>query len=153
MNDSMPAEEVHATCIALDGIGVLLRGAAGAGKSDLALRMIGEGAKLVADDRVRLAREGETVIASAPPPLAGMIEVRGLGIVRLNADGLKDAASVCLVCDLVPENDIERLPEPARITLLGIGLPFYRLDPFAASATHKLRLAAGFGPGSIMVGA
>lgn len=150
MNDSVPADEVHATCIVLGGLGVLLRGDAGAGKSDLALRMIGDGANLVADDRVRLARDGEAVVASAPAPLAGLLEVRGLGIVRLDADRLENAARIALVCDLVAAEDLERLPEPARVALLGVTLPLCRLDPFAASATHKLRLAAGFGPGSIM---
>lgn len=150
MTGPVSSDEVHATCIALGGVGILLRGDAGAGKSDLALRMIGDGAKLVADDRVRLAREGDAVLASAPAPLAGLIEVRGLGIVRLDADGLEETASVGLVCDLVDGKDIERLPEPVRVALLGVALPLCRIDPFTASATHKLRLAAGLGPGSIL---
>ena len=138
--------------MALDGIGILLRGAPGAGKSDLALRLIEAGAKLVADDRVRLTREDGTAVARAPAALAGLLEVRGVGIVRLDAAVVADRAVVRLVCDLVPPAEVERLPEPAQVELVGVAVPLARLDPFAASAPAKLRLAAGLGPGSIMAG-
>lgn len=145
--------DVHATCIVLGQVGILLRGEPGAGKSDLALRMIETGARLVADDRVRLAREGMRVAATVPAALAGLIEVRGLGIVRLAADRHAPKAAVGLVCDLVAPGEVDRLPEPTHAEILGVSLPLVRLDPFTASAPVKLRLAAGFGPGSIMVGA
>ena len=70
---------MHATCVARDGEGVLLLGPSGAGKSDLALRLLGRGFALVADDQVDII-DG---MARAPERLAGLLEVRGLGIVRL----------------------------------------------------------------------
>jgi RNase adaptor protein for sRNA GlmZ degradation len=128
----------HATCVAVAGRGVLLRGASGAGKSDLALRLLGEGARLVADDVVALAARAGRLIARAAPDLAGKIEVRGLGIVPLAA---LTEAEIALVVDLVEASAIERLPEPQTETILGIALPRLALAPFAASAPVKLRLA------------
>lgn len=129
---------VHATCILLDGIGILIRGPSGAGKSDLALRLIDEGATLVADDRVYLAAEAGRVMARPTDPLAGKLEVRGLGIVAV--DHL-DEVEVGLVVDLIPVEEIARLPEPATIVLEGITVPCLQLDPAQPSATAKLRLA------------
>ena len=136
---------VHATCVALKvgrtWRGALLRGPSGAGKSDLALRLIESGARLVADDQTALARKGRTITGSAPPTIAGLIEVRGIGIVKLRRHQLMARAPVCLLVDLVPAGRIERLPEPAREIVLGVELPVVALAPFEASATAKLRLA------------
>ena len=140
---------VHASCVAIDGSGILLRGLSGTGKSDLALRLIDEGARLVADDQVELTRAGDRVLASAPANLAGLIEVRELGIVRL--DPLTNVP-LLLVADLGTADAIERMPEPATTQILGIGLVLLRLDPFPASATAKLRLAVQVASGSIMRG-
>ena len=76
---------------------MLLRGPSGAGKSDLALRLIEAGARLIADDQTELAREGKTVIARAPARIAGLIEARGLGIVKLGRDQLVRRAAVALL--------------------------------------------------------
>jgi len=141
---------LHGTCVALGGRGVLLRGPDGAGKSDLALRLIEGGALLVADDRVVLARDGDSVIARPPEALAGLLEVRGLGIVRLAPAALVAAVPLHLVVDLVPGAEVERLPPPMRAELLGLSFALARIDPFAASAPAKVRLAADAGPGSIM---
>lgn len=137
---------VHATCVALrhgrTWRAVLLRGPSGAGKSDLALRLIEAGARLVADDRTALVRAGGTVIASAPASITGLIEVRGLGIRRLPRGQLLARARVVLLVDLVPPAEIERLPEPTHVALLGVDLPVLKLTPFEASSCTKLRLAA-----------
>lgn len=128
----------HATCVELDGVGVLLRGPSGAGKSDLAILLIDQGAHLVADDQVRLWAEDGVLTAAAPERLAGLVEARGIGIVRL------DHLPVCrvgLVVDLVPPEAVERLPETSRQTVAGIELPALSLAPFEASAPAKLRLA------------
>ena len=74
---------IHASCVAIGGKGVLLLGASGAGKSDLALRLMDGGAKLVADDRCDLFVRRGTLQASAPAPIAGLIELRGIGIVAM----------------------------------------------------------------------
>jgi len=129
---------IHATCIAIDGRGVLLRGASGAGKSDLALRLIDEGAHLVADDQVELRAADGRLTAAAPPAIAGRIEVRGIGIVAMSC--LADV-EVGLLVDLVRSPDVERLPEPRVCRIEGIDVPVIALAPFEASATAKIRLA------------
>ena len=74
------ANPVHATCVALGEAGVLLLGASGAGKSDLALRLIDDGARLVADDRVALGVQSGRLVATAPAGLPRALEVRGMGL-------------------------------------------------------------------------
>jgi HPr kinase/phosphorylase len=137
---------LHATAVAIDGRAVLLRGASGSGKSDLALRLIDAGARLVADDQCELCREGDRIIVRAPATIAGLIEVRGIAIMRL--DALAEAP-VALIVDLVPSEKIERLPARHSETILGLTLPLIGLSPFDASAAAKLRLAlrAFTGPG------
>lgn len=137
---------VHATAVALKTRGrtwqaVLLRGPSGAGKSDLAARLIEAGARLVADDQTRLTRQGRRLMAACPKTLAGLLEVRGVGIVKLRPSQLVARAPVALLVDLVPPQRIERLPEPAHESLLGVALPVLALAPFEASASAKLRLA------------
>lgn len=131
--------QVHGTCVELAGLAVLLRGSPGSGKSDLAVRLIDHGARLVADDRVDLRLEGTAVLASAPTPLAGRIEVRGLGILALPSVA---KARLALVIDLVEPDAVERLPKPGKCELLGQALPLIRLAPFETSAAAKVRLAA-----------
>ena len=137
---------LHATAVAIDGRGVLLRGASGAGKSDLALRLIDAGARLVADDQSELHRQGDSVIVRAPATIAGLVEVRGIGIIRL--DALAEAP-VALLVDLVAPESLERLPARRSERVLGLDLPRIALAPFEASAPAKLRLAlhAFTGPG------
>ena len=137
---------VHATCVALRPRGrswraVLLRGPSGAGKSDLALRLIEAGGRLVADDQTELVHRGNSVVASAPASIAGLIEARGVGILKLARDQVVARAPLALLVDLAPPERIERLPEPARERLLGVDLPVLMLAPFEASASAKLRLA------------
>ena len=94
----------------------------------------------MADDRVDLMIEGADVVASAPPRLAGMIEVRGVGVARLPSVA---RARVGMVIDLVDDGAVDRLPEPAVCTLLGVDVRLLRLAPLAASAAAKIRLAVG----------
>ena len=136
---------VHGTAVALrHGKGwcaALLRGPSGAGKSDLALRLIETGARLVSDDRSELERQGRKVMASAPPSIAGLIEARGIGIVKLGRDQSVKRAELVLLVDLAHPERIERLPESATESVLGVDLPVVALAPFEASATAKLILA------------
>lgn len=129
---------VHGTCIDIDGYGVLLRGPSGSGKSDLALRLIDGGARLVADDQTELSARDGRIVASPPPVLAGLLEVRGLGILRL---GHSPSAPLTLVVDLVSPQAVERLPEPSFCDFSGIRLPRLALAPFEQSAAAKVRLA------------
>src|SRR5580658_5234693 len=75
---------VHATAVAIGARAVLLRGPSGSGKSDLALRLIDAGARLVADDRCQLSREADAIVVRAPAAIAGLIEVRGIGILGVD---------------------------------------------------------------------
>lgn len=133
-------ETVHGTTVAVDGRAVLLRGPTGSGKSDLALRLIDGGAALVADDQTVLSRDGDGILASAPPRIAGRMEVRGLGIVRLPA---LPGVPLRMVVDIVPAGEVERLPKAAETMLLGVPMPVLRLAAFEASAPAKIRLAVG----------
>jgi serine kinase of HPr protein (carbohydrate metabolism regulator) len=139
---------IHATAVAIGRRGVLLLGPSGSGKSDLALRLIDDGARaaaggarLVADDQTVLKAKAGRLIASAPPVLLGRIEVRGLGIVKLRGGQVTQNAPMHLLVELVAPEQIERLPEPERREILGISLPLIRLAPFEASAPARLRLA------------
>ena len=130
---------VHATCIAFGDIAILLRGPAGSGKSDLALRLIEAGAVLVADDRVALTVQEERLFAAAPPLLAGVLEVRGLGLVSLpHVSGVQ----VVLAADLVAAETVQRLPEPAWDAYLGVRIRTVAVSPFEQTAVAKLRIAA-----------
>ncbi len=141
-------QSVHATCVSFAGRGVLILGPPGSGKSDLALRLIdapGRGtglesveARLVADDQVAVRREGDRLIASAPPALKGLVEIRGLGIVTLEPE---PEAELRLVVRLVAAPLIERLPEPRAFSLLGLEIPQFDIDPSAASAPARVRAA------------
>jgi serine kinase of HPr protein (carbohydrate metabolism regulator) len=139
--------QVHGTCVELEGVACLLRGPPGSGKSDLALRLFDHGARLVADDQVVLKRAGDRVIASAPADLAGAIEVRGIGVVRLEGTA---EAPLGLVVDLVSAAEVERMPKTGSCEYLGINLALMALAPFEASAAAKVRLAVGIITGSIM---
>ncbi len=128
---------IHGTCVALDGVAVLLRGPSGNGKSDLALRLIDGGARLIADDQTLVETRGGRLVASAPETIAGKMEVRGIGIVTVETE---ESGILGLVVDLAPDPP-ERMPEPETVEILDIALPLLRLNPFEASAAAKLRLA------------
>ena len=130
--------QVHGTCVAVSGTGVLLRGAPGSGKSDLALRLIDGGAHLVADDRAELNLDDGRVVASPPEAIAGMLEVRGIGVLGM---AFEAAVPLGLIVELVPEEEVERLPDETAEDVLGTPVPLIRLAPFEASAPAKVRLA------------
>jgi HPr kinase/phosphorylase len=128
---------VHATAVAIEGEAVLLRGPPGTGKSDLALRLIDGGARLVADDQALLRRVGDQVLVRAPSVIAGLIEIRGFGVVRVET---MDEAPLALIVDLLPSGQIERMPERRVEAVFDLELPLIGLAPFEASAAAKLRL-------------
>ena len=126
----------HAGLIArrLEGVwkGVLIVGASGAGKSDLTLRALGEGFRLVADDRVVVWASGGTLYGRAPETLAGLIEARGVGIQA------EPAINFCRIALSVSCGPYERMPEPAWKDHAGVRLPAVSIEPFEASAPAKL---------------
>ncbi len=140
-------DRVHATCIEIDGTGILLRGPSGCGKSDLALRLIDDGARLVADDYAELKVHEGKLLAYAPSTIAGLLEVRGLGVLRM--DHCPEVV-LGLAIELVPKTEVERLPDPEIYHCLGVSLPAFKLNPFEVSAVSKVRLALQIAKGTIM---
>lgn len=133
-----PATRLHATTVAIGAVGVAIEGPSGGGKSDLALRLIDGGARLVADDQTLVERRGDGLVARVPDAIAGLLEVRGLGIIQMPY--LAEVPLRLIVVAAVATS-IERLPVPESRELLGVPLPMLRLDPFAVSAAAKVRLA------------
>jgi len=119
---------IHGSAAARAGAGVLLLGPSGAGKSDLLFRLLAHGFTLIADDQVSF----DGAIAAPPPALAGLLEVRGIGIVRLP----HTTAPIRLVIRL---GTPPRLPLPARYHDLDV--PVITLDPFGAAAPLQVALA------------
>lgn len=139
MKKSRMKTNIHASCVAVGNKGVLLLGGSGAGKSDLALRLIDDGARLVADDRTDLWAENGRLLACAPANLAGLIEVRGLGIVRL---GHRKQVPIALAVQLGRAG--ARLPEPQFYAFAGAEpVRLMNMDGREASATAKIRLILG----------
>ena len=131
------AETVHASTVALDGRAVVIGGPSGAGKSDLALRLLDRGFTLVSDDQTLVRRDGDRLIAAAPPNIAGKLEVRGIGIVEM--ERLSDVP-VALIVELT--SDIQRLPDDSRERpILGVRVPLISIDAMTASAPSKVALA------------
>ena len=143
---------IHATAVAIGERAVLIRGASGAGKSDLALRLLalptggipaltipplGE-ISLIADDQVELEVHGGKVHAAPPAAIAGKLEVRGLGIIEVPA---KHDVPIALVVDLAEASMIERMPEARTVDLRGIAVPAISLDAREGSAPLKILIA------------
>jgi serine kinase of HPr protein (carbohydrate metabolism regulator) len=140
-------ELVHGTAIALAGRAALIRGPSGSGKSDLALRclmqpptrLLPTAVELVADDQVVIERRDHNLWVRSPPAIRGLLEVRGLGIMRIPAI---ESAQLSLVVDLIAADKMERMPEPRRdVVVGGVRAPCIELAPFEISAPFKLLLA------------
>lgn len=132
------SQPIHATCVAIDGRGVLLTGPPGAGKSDLAFRLIDRGAELVADDGVLLTAEDGRLIAACPATIAGRIELRSVGIISL-PHRERVSVALCVALDGAPER-LPPDPLPTR-DWLGLAIPLLALAPFEASTPLKIEQA------------
>lgn len=130
---------VHAGLIARrrDGLwrGVLIEGASGSGKSDLALRALGQGFRLVADDRVLLWAQDGRLWGRSPETIAGLMEVRGVDVLPVTP------IPFCEVTLKVRLGRPERIPDSATEAILGIPIPLLAADPFELSAPAKLSRA------------
>ncbi len=136
---ALSSETLHASCVVKNGRGILISGRSGIGKSDLALRLIDRGARLVSDDYTIVRRLEGQLLASAPPNISGKMEVRGLGILPFE---IADDAPVCLLDDL--SGEMVRMPlhhEP--VAIAGVQVPVVALNGLESSAPLKVELALG----------
>ena len=138
MSEPKPAS-LHATAIAINGRGVLIVGASGTGKSDLALRLIDRGAALIADDMVLMQVTDGRLFAFAPAAANGRLHVRGIGIVQLLV--APEPVPMALAIRLGRGGGEGSSPAGRYGPVLGLLLPEVNLAPFEASAPLKLALA------------
>ena len=134
---TLSSETVHASAVAIEGRAVLIGGLPGAGKSDLALRLIDRGALLISDDYCDVQRVEGKALASAPATIIGKIEMRGIGIVEM---ATAQQVPIALFVDL--DRAPDRMPEPGEIrSLAGVAVPVLRLAGLEASAPIKVEAA------------
>lgn len=115
----------------------MIEGRSGSGKSDLALRLIDRGAKLVSDDYTIARRQGKNLLASPPPNIAGKMEVRGIGLVDM--ENVSDVP-VCLIVQLF--DVVDRMPlTPEKRVVAGVMVPVMKIAPMENSAPIKVELA------------
>jgi serine kinase of HPr protein (carbohydrate metabolism regulator) len=134
---TLSSETVHTSCVAIDGRAVLIGGRSGKGKSDLALRLIDRGAKLVSDDYTLVRRVRDRLLASPPETIKGKIEVRGVGILEFP---IERDVPVALFVDL--DMDATRLPVDREERLVaGVGIPVVGLSALEPSAPIKVEAA------------
>lgn len=128
---------IHATAVFYQGSGVLIRGPSGSGKSDLAIRLIEDGANLIADDYVRIDTDVDKILLSAPKNIAGLIEVRGIGVI--NMESIKDVP-LRVIFDLKPTSSINRMPENLNEIIEGISIPVVEISAFECSVLSKIKI-------------
>jgi len=133
---------VHASCVAIDQKAVLLFGDSGVGKSDLALRMIDGGAVLVSDDQTLLSIKDGCLIASPPVSIAGMMEIRHIGLVKMP---FLQEAKVALAIELLQTGEgLDRLPETDHVLLLDHPVQRLRLHSLYPSTPAKIRAVIAY---------
>ena len=129
-------ENIYATCVDINGYGVLITGDSGSGKSDLALRLIeNKGAVLVSDDRTDLDNENGNLIASSAKNIEGLMEIRGIGILKMP---FKSTTKVKLVVVSALKKNIERYPIETFFESQGVPVASIFLDLLEASAPDKV---------------
>lgn len=117
---------------------VFIRGKSGSGKSDLAFRLIEAGGALVSDDQVVFEKRQDKLFADTVEAIAGLLEVRGVGLLRYPVAG---HARVRLVVDLVAREDVPRLPERESADIAGVAVPRLKLHAFDPSTPCKIMKA------------
>lgn len=125
----------HGTVVSLHNRAVLLRGSSGSGKSDVALRLIEAGGVLISDDQVGLEKRQEKLYASSVTEIEGLLEVRGVGLLRTP---FTHTAVVMLVVDLVARDAVPRLPEWEKVDIEGVLVPRLRLHAFDHTIAIKI---------------
>lgn len=135
--NALMATIAHGSAVAINGNGVLLCGPSGSGKSDLVLRIIDRGAKLICDDILHIENRNGAPILVCAPNIGGKIEIRGIGICPVD---FVASAPLRLIVQLT--QDVERMPpEHQRINIADFSVPMFKLDPFQASSALKVEWA------------
>ena len=130
-------DQFHATAVAYYGSGILIRGPSGSGKSDLALRLIDDDADLIADDRVVIKVVGKELRLSPPESISGLIEVRGIGVVKIKT--IRDIP-LCLVVELELSNQTKRMPDIKEESIKDISIPIIGINAFESSSLAKIKI-------------
>ena len=129
---------IHSTAVSLNGDGILIKGPSGSGKTDLALRLIESGGKLISDDQVIIKREAERLFLSAPKELNGLMQLSGIGIVKVE---YVQNIPLELVVKLQPFNILDPFPIDREEFIKDFSIPALNLYSFAVSATSKIKIA------------
>ena len=133
---ALSSETLHASCVSIGGRAILIEGLSGSGKSDLALRLIDRGAALVSDDYTIVRRIDGKLIASAPPNISGLIEVRGVGLVPMT---FESDVPIALIASIA--TTVERLPDLNSTRIVaGVAIPTCLIAPLEASAPIKIEM-------------
>lgn len=127
---------IHASCADFSGAGVLLCGGSGCGKSDLCLRLLDAGARLVADDQTIVENENGVLIARCPERIRGLLEIRGIGVVETPC---VPETRVRAKIVLRPDAEIDRMPDFRTERMENVSVPVFFLDAFTASAVLKVK--------------
>ncbi len=138
MSEAAAPLVVQASAVAIDGRGLLIEGDPGSGKSSLALALIEGGAQLIGDDAVTVKVEGDRLMARQPPNIAGLLEVRGVGLIRLPLAPPTPVALILTLGGPLPE----RLPGPLPMrSIAGVAVPVLAFDPGAIAPAARARAA------------
>ncbi|MQQ08685.1 serine kinase [Epibacterium sp. SM1979] len=135
----MKPRVLHASCVVFGGRAVLILGASGSGKSSLALQLLAYGATLVSDDRTEVMCEGHQLVAKAPAAISGLIEARGLGILRAETC---EKATVCAIVTM-DEIETERLPPKRCMDILSVAVPVFHKGESPSFAAGVLQFLKG----------
>ena len=127
---------IHASCVCWNGKGILFTGPSGSGKSDSCLQVLYKGGFLVADDQTELRNQNGALIATCPKTIYGKIEARGVGI--LSVKEVCSETPIHLIVQMVPLNQMERMPEYEEETLDGVTIQKVKLCPFESTFLIKL---------------
>lgn len=131
---------LHSSCVNIREHGILICGRPGTGKSSLALQLMDRGATLIADDQTYVGWEDGQLIASPPPSLKGMLEVRGVGLCTFP---FQNQSVLKLCVEISEDGQFERLPDPLFVEYHGIKLPGLRLMKNDALGAMKVELKLG----------
>ena len=132
----MNLKRIHSTSVVIDDNGVLILGDSGSGKSDLALRLIDNGATLISDDISICRKNSNNIYLYCPPEIKGLLEVREIGIITVP---FVERIKLRFVVNLKSNNN-ERFPKDSSFRILGIKIPIINIEGKNSSAVAKIKV-------------